>query len=93
MVYNVNLCVNLCKQIGVLATLFCSKISMISHSRYPPFFSFEYTAVHSSLHCKTNTSFPYTLCVRTRVRTHDVTGNDSLSDPAQHDVIYIRKNC
>jgi hypothetical protein len=25
MVYNVNLCVNLCKQIGVLATLFCSK--------------------------------------------------------------------
>jgi hypothetical protein len=24
MVYNVNLCVNLCKQIGVLATLFCS---------------------------------------------------------------------
>jgi hypothetical protein len=25
MVYNVNLCVNLCKQIGVLATLFSSK--------------------------------------------------------------------
>jgi hypothetical protein len=44
MVYNVNLCINLCKQIGVLATSFCSKISMISHSRYPLFPSFEYTA-------------------------------------------------
>ncbi len=38
---NVNLCVNLCKQSRILATLFSSKISTISHSRYPFYLPFD----------------------------------------------------